>query len=173
MKQLKTVLILTLFLYSCRSDRHYNADVNDIQFVLGPAISMDFNSRILNIHSENLNYVDIARLSDKEVKTIIECFNENKIGDFSGRSHFINDTLVIEPPSRFIFKVLDQGQIKAEVSIASEYSNGKAPNKDARYRAANFRDTILKIMRNNLQYRHAIDTLKKANLKSLEKYKRS
>jgi len=152
--QVIRAFMITLLFSSCQSDATYKQSDFNVEIMYNEFIHLDLNAHRVNVAL--IGYNQQIRISPEEHNAIENAFDNNHIGNLKGEV-FMESTTMIFPPNNFQFKVIKNGKIISDITIAKDYSSGifNGTGKDVKA----FMDAALKILNRNRDFSAIRDSL--------------
>lgn len=128
-------------------------------------MSIDFNSKVIDVDFDDFQYRDTLSISAADYETIINSFEKNKIEVFEGEKVFVGKEISI-PSQELTVKVYRDGIIKSSLIIHKEFGDSPSTLTKEEKGVAVFRDSISRIVRANPKFKKAFELCMRQQIKT-------
>ncbi|ACU05858.1 hypothetical protein [Pedobacter heparinus] len=158
MDKIKIGIILLLF-SSCAETHGYKSAHHHLIFVYNKRITVDFTSKVVKATYGEWNYTDTLKMSKNEEQQIIKSFDDNRLDEMRGTAIYASEHRIM-PARDLRIKLFYDKKKLLEITVDEDYSKGIFAF-GQEYRAVTFRNVVLKMLKNNAEFKKAIAALDK------------
>lgn len=168
MKKILQLTLLILVTTNCSDTQRFSRDQYNLIIKPDYWTTIDFNTGVVICDAYKFHSVDTVKFSSEERRMIINSFFVNKIYSLKGEHTFTepHPTIIVTPMVFFRMYIHEGTRHKADLFIDEDYDNKPNSPKNKLYRVVDFRNTILKVLKENKNYlkaRHAFDNYREKN----------
>jgi len=138
-------LYVFVFFQSCSREHPFDKSHQDLVFKFNSWLSVNIETKILEIKYGNRRYRDTVNLSDEDLQIIFDSFEKNRITDLSGE--FFYGDYVILPPSDLEIQVYENSKLKSSVIVAYDFMNKNAELPLNGQEVMNFKNDVMSVFR--------------------------
>lgn len=157
-----TIILILLFHISCSDNEKFNLNRDKIIFKYSKFITVDFEEAVITVRYGNSLYSDSCNISASEYSLIINSYNSNKIYEIKGESSY-PDCIWIMPSFEDRIEIFVDKRLKSAMYINTrpDCIPKKVSTSSSEYRVIQFRNDIFKVLKDNADFKKAMDTLGK------------
>jgi hypothetical protein len=163
-KKISFFLCLAM-LIACNAKSRYDNSRDNLVFVINEWMSIDFNSKVIKIDFDDLQYRDTLSISAVDQGKIISSFEKNKIEAFEGEKVFVGKEVSM-PSQEITVKVYRDGRIKSSLIIHKEFGDSPSTLTKEEKGIAEFRDSVNQIVRADPKFKTAFELCMRQQIKT-------